>query len=98
MAFPEKLFSLQPSTFPITSWTNKEEHAEKTEFAPQNASSFYSFLKIRPKKHVFERAYSQIKEYLCTDSQPTQAAVAQLVEHGLPKPRVAGSSPVCRSI
>ena len=25
------------------------------------------------------------------------AAVAQLVEHGLPKPRVAGSSPVCRS-
>ena len=37
-------------------------------------------MKIRPKKHVFERAYSQIKEYLCTDSQPTQAAVAQLVE------------------
>ena len=25
------------------------------------------------------------------------AAVAQLAEHGLPKPRVAGSSPVCRS-
>ena len=25
------------------------------------------------------------------------AAVAQLVEHRLPKPRVAGSSPVCRS-
>lgn len=26
------------------------------------------------------------------------AVVAQLVEHGLPKPRVAGSSPVYRSI
>ena len=26
------------------------------------------------------------------------AAVAQSVEHWLPKPRVAGSSPVCRSI
>ena len=25
------------------------------------------------------------------------AVVAQLVEHWLPKPRVAGSSPVCRS-
>lgn len=32
--------------------------------------------------------------YLCTSN----AAVAQLVEHWLPKPRVAGSSPVCRSI
>ena len=26
------------------------------------------------------------------------AVVAQLVEHWLPKPRVAGSSPVCRSM
>ena len=26
------------------------------------------------------------------------AAIAQLVEHRLPKPRVAGSSPVCRSV
>lgn len=29
--------------------------------------------------------------------KPKNAAVAQLVEHWLPKPRVAGSSPVCRS-
>lgn len=28
----------------------------------------------------------------------SDAVVAQLVEHGLPKPRVAGSSPVYRSI
>ena len=33
--------------------------------------------------------------YICSRFH---AAVAQLVEHWLPKPRVAGSSPVCRSI
>ena len=27
----------------------------------------------------------------------SNAVIAQLVEHWLPKPRVAGSSPVCRS-
>ena len=36
----------------------------------------------------------QKKRYFCIRNF---AAVAQLVEHWLPKPRVAGSSPVCRS-
>ena len=31
------------------------------------------------------------------DGNPQNAAVAQSVEHQLPKLRVAGSSPVCRS-
>ena len=35
--------------------------------------------------------------YLCRGFKGNNAAVAQLVEHQLPKLRVAGSSPVCRS-
>ena len=38
-----------------------------------------------------------IIHYFCTRKSQKYAAVAQLVEHWLPKPRVAGSSPVCRS-
>ena len=37
---------------------------------------------------------AKVIAYICTRFH---AAVAQLVEHWLPKPRVAGSSPVCRS-
>lgn len=35
---------------------------------------------------------------MCVTSRCSFAAVAQLVEHQLPKLRVAGSSPVCRSV
>ena len=35
--------------------------------------------------------------YFCAPKAEANAAVAQLVEHQLPKLRVAGSSPVCRS-
>lgn len=38
--------------------------------------------------------FFQEKIYLCIQF----ATIAQLVEHWLPKPRVAGSSPVCRSL
>ena len=44
---------------------------------------------------MFHLGYSEIYVYLRT--QLGNAAVAQLVEHQLPKLRVAGSSPVCRS-
>ena len=37
------------------------------------------------------------KTYFCAPKAEANAAVAQLVEHQLPKLRVAGSSPVCRS-
>ena len=37
------------------------------------------------------------QQQLCSDSFFVQAELAQLVEHWLPKPRVAGSSPVFRS-
>ena len=44
---------------------------------------------------MFHLGYSEIYVYLRT--QLGNAAVAQLVEHQLPKLRVAGSSPVYRS-
>ena len=44
---------------------------------------------------MFHLGYSEIYVYLRT--QLGNAAVAQSVEHQLPKLRVAGSSPVCRS-
>ena len=34
---------------------------------------------------------------MCTFAIDMSAVVAQLAEHGLPKPRVAGSNPVYRS-
>ena len=41
--------------------------------------------------------FGDSKIYVYLRAQLGNAAVAQLVEHQLPKLRVAGSSPVCRS-
>ena len=41
--------------------------------------------------------YFTNKTYFCVPKAEMNAAVAQLVEHQLPKLRVTGSSPACRS-
>lgn len=48
------------------------------------------------KKTGFIVAQFNNKAYFC-HAQKILAVVAQLVEHRLPKPRVTGSSPACRS-
>ena len=54
---------------------------------------FESVLTLSKKRIISPRlCVIQKKWYICS-----RAEVAQLVEHWLPKPRVAGSSPVFRS-
>ena len=53
--------------------------------------------KTKAKKHKIERNPWREKKKSITLQPQRTAVVAQLVEHWLPKPRVAGSSPVYRS-
>jgi hypothetical protein len=51
--------------------------------------------KILKENIISKTTFKNIKTIIFEDQ--TYAAVAQLVEHQLPKLRVVGSSPICRS-